>query len=494
MKSRLFASTVAALAFTATQASAITATITPALGPPSKSVTLKGTGFDASALVDVYFDTSDIALTVSNGAGVVNVTVPIPDSASPGPHWITLGERRTSGGAQVAYTVTVDWPQSGWGPSKRSFNPYENTITTANVSHLTRAWSAPLDGFGNSKPIVIFRNNIYVRDADQVIRAFSPDGELLWTATTPFSSFPDSLTPVVSLLGLVIFSDLNGNVIAYKHNCHANGATCAPSWSKNIGSAVAGGLTLRGSLVYAPAADGSIHVLNAATGAVQPTITVFGAGALTTWIAFGADGTGYVAQGTSMATTPNNVGSSSDDAYSGTLSAPAVGAHTAFVTETDNLLREVQLGWTTATGGSGCSLRTAPVFANGVVYAAGCTSLGAYDAGNGSALWTVTTPGASAGLAYANGVLFGCINNRVVAYAASYGGRLWTGGFCSAAPVIANGVLYTSYTDLSAYTLTGAQNSSLAVARPDISSLKPSTQRQVIPYGGVKQGIKAEDD
>jgi outer membrane protein assembly factor BamB len=171
-------------------------------------------------------------------------------------------------------------------------------------------------------------------------------------------------------------------------------------------------------MLYAPAADGNVHVLNPSTGAPGTSITPSLPGALTSWIAFGADGGGYVAQGTRMAKTPDT-----NISYSGTLSPPAVGADTAYVTETDSLVREVQFGWTTPLSGSGCSFKS-PVFANGVVYAAGCTSLGAYDAGTGGTLWTVTTSGSSQGLAYANGVLYGCISSRLVAYAASYGGKL----------------------------------------------------------------------
>src|SRR5436305_8752365 len=162
---------------------------------PTASVTITGTGFDPSASVDVFLDTTDVALAVSKATGGVSYTFQLPASTQPGTHWITLDELRTHAAAQAAINVTTSWPQSGWGPSKRSFNPYENTIDTSNVSQLVRVWSQPLDGFGNSKPPIFYGRNVYVRDADQVIRAFSDAGKLLWTATTPFSSFPDSLTP-----------------------------------------------------------------------------------------------------------------------------------------------------------------------------------------------------------------------------------------------------------------------------------------------------------
>jgi hypothetical protein len=465
----MFAAAAACVFVFAQPAGAVNAVVSPVNGPPSLSVTAKGTGFDPSTLIDVYFDTTEVKLATSKSTGGVTVTFPIPTDAQPGVHWVTLSERRTYAAAQASFNVFVNWAQTGFGPSKRSFNPYENTIGTNNVAQLTRLWSKPLDGYGNSKPPIVYENNVYVRDANQVVRAFSPAGKLLWTATTPFEAFPDALTPAAAV-GKVFFSDYNGNVIAYPYLCHTNGATCAPAWTTNIGSAVAGGLTLYNGLLYAPAADGYVHVLTPATGVPGTSIVASAGNALTTWIAFAADGGGYVAHGTAMATTVNNVGYGTDDNYSGTLSSPAVGSHTAYSTESDSLLREMQLSWTIPLGGSGCN--SPPAFAQGTVYAAGCTSLGAYDAGNGGTIWALTTPGSSYGLSYANGVLYGCISSRLVAYDASYGGRLWTGGWCSAAPVIANGVLYATTSDLSAYTLNGAQTT-VRMSRPDPHALRP---------------------
>jgi hypothetical protein len=456
---------------------AITASVAPKNGPPSTSVTASGHGFDASTLIDVYFDTTEVQLATSDSTGAVTAAFPIPTDAQPGIHWVTLSERRNYSAAQASFNVYVNWLQSGFGQRKRSYNPYENTINYNNVAQLAPLWSAGLDGFANSKPPIVYVNNVYVRDTSQVVRAFSPAGKLLWKATTPYSSFPDALTPAAAD-GKVIFSDFNGNVIAYPYLCHTNGATCTPSWTKNIGSAVGGGLTLRGDTLYAPAADGNVHLLNPKTGTPGTSILVSSTDALTTWIAFAANGGGFVGHGTHMAETLNNVGSSSDVNYSGTLSFPAVGAHTAYVTETDNFLREVQFGWADAVGGSGCYLQTPPVVVGGTVYAAGCNSVGAYDAATGSAFWTTSTLGPSAGLAYANGILYGCVNSRLIAYAASYGGNLWSGGYCSTAPVIANGILYATYADLTAYTVNGSQ-ASVKPQRPDPRKLRPQLGLQL---------------
>jgi hypothetical protein len=41
-------------------------TLSPAAGPPTTNLTVSGSGFVASAAVDIYFDTTNLALTVTN--------------------------------------------------------------------------------------------------------------------------------------------------------------------------------------------------------------------------------------------------------------------------------------------------------------------------------------------------------------------------------------------------------------------------------------------
>jgi archaellin len=471
------------LGLAATASAATTATLSPTSGTPTSTVTVTGTGFDASAAIDIYVDTTNIAITTSNASGAVSATVTMPASAQPGTHWVTLDEERTHAAAQASFVIDVQWPQSGFGPSKRSFNPYENTLSTGNVSQLVQAWSQPLDGFANSKPIIVYGNYIFLKDADQVIRAFSQAGKLEWSGSTPFEMFPDALAPA-AYNGKVYFADNNGNVVAYNYLCRTDGGACTPAWTTNIGAGVEGGITVENGLLYVPAADGSVHVLNPATGAPGTSIVVTTTGALSTWIAFPANGGGYVGYGERVAQTRTNTGGGSDVGYSGTVSQPVVGADQGSVTTMAATLQQLQFGWSAALSGTGCN--PTPAYADGVVFAAGCSSLGAYDAGSGGALWTISTSGGVQGLSVANGVLYACIGSQVVAYAASYGGRLWSGGHCSAAPVIVDGTMLVSYADVSAYTLSGADKTSRAgngTRRPDPRLLRPSRRLKRRAYG-----------
>ncbi len=53
-----------------TETAAPALTITPALGPPTTSMAISGSGFDPYAAVDIYFDAAELAVATTNGAGV----------------------------------------------------------------------------------------------------------------------------------------------------------------------------------------------------------------------------------------------------------------------------------------------------------------------------------------------------------------------------------------------------------------------------------------
>ncbi|MDT5105927.1 MAG: hypothetical protein QOI25_3440 [Mycobacterium sp.] len=460
------------LALASSASAATTATLSTTSGPPGALVTVHGTGFDASTEVDIFYDTTDLALASSSSSGAVSFTITLPTSAQPGTHWITLNETRTHAAAQAPFTVRTTWPQGGFGPSQRGFNPFENTITTDNVNQLTEAWATPVSSFGNAKPFIIYGGNLYVIDEDEHVHAYTAAGKLLWTATPAVASTVSQLSPA-GAGGLVYFADANGKVYAYNYVCRSDGGVCTPNWTTKIGTPAVG-VTYRNGVLYVPGQDGLIHVLNATTGVQRTSVDPLGSGALTSPVSIGDDGTLYVAEGTAAeAIFPSG---KSNLTYAGNVSPIVVGDDTAFMTTSDGYLQQM-FGWTTAVIGSGCDIP--PAYAYGVVYAAGCSGLGAYDAGTGSAIWTVSTASQPYGLSVANGVLYGCVGGRLTAYAASYGGHLWNGGTCSERPLVANGIVYDTTNNLTASTLTGARTTSMArrrARRPDPRRLRPSAR------------------
>jgi hypothetical protein len=463
-----------AMLFVAASAdAATTVSLAPSSGPPGAAVTVSGTGFDQNAAVDIFFGTADVGLATSNGSGTVSFKMAIPTTAQPGSNWITLDERRNHAAAQASYFVYTDWAQGGFGPSWRGYNPFENTINTGNVDELSEIWGQRLDGLGNSKSVVVYHNDVYVEDSNRVLRSFTLDGKLLWTAKAPGTGLLVPANPPAAGASKVFIGDPQGNVTAYSSACRSDGGRCTAAWTRNIGTPVTAALSLTpGLLLDVPAADGTVHVLNPGTGAPGTSVSGGSSGVVTAPVSFSPNGNLWIVQG--------------DYAFNGQFgffpNSPISGIavdtdNLGFVTESNGHLDSFGgNGWSTTLGGTGCT-PPMPVYANNVVYAAGCTSLGAYSAGTGAALWTITTSGPAAGLTVANGVLYACVGQTLSAYAASYGGRLWSGDYCAARPVIANGMLFTTGASLEAYSLTGALSTAAghrSARRPNPRQLRPT--------------------
>ena len=81
--------------------------VSPPAGPPNTSVTVSGTGFSASALVDIYFDTTDLCLAIAGGTGNIRCVIAIPKETQPQTHWISAVQRSTSTGAQKSFIVSA---------------------------------------------------------------------------------------------------------------------------------------------------------------------------------------------------------------------------------------------------------------------------------------------------------------------------------------------------------------------------------------------------
>ena len=68
----------------------LSVTATPDIGPPTGTIQVSGSGFPATAAVDIYFDTTDLALAVTNASGAFSgISLQVPGAAVPGTHWIS---------------------------------------------------------------------------------------------------------------------------------------------------------------------------------------------------------------------------------------------------------------------------------------------------------------------------------------------------------------------------------------------------------------------
>src|SRR4051794_21330765 len=116
--------------------------VTPANGHPKIAIQVSGTGFMANEAVDVYFDTTDKFLAVTDSTGKFAAhELDVPKDALPGTHWVSAVGRKTGDAVQVVFGVGTNWPQYGFEPQDRGRNPYENVIDASNVGTLDVAWS-----------------------------------------------------------------------------------------------------------------------------------------------------------------------------------------------------------------------------------------------------------------------------------------------------------------------------------------------------------------
>src|SRR4051812_34194366 len=88
---------------------ALSETVTPFVAPPTQPITVAATGFAATEGVDVFFDTTDIALAATDASGTLSIPTAVPGSAIPGTHWITLLGRRDGLAVQKSFTVHTPW-------------------------------------------------------------------------------------------------------------------------------------------------------------------------------------------------------------------------------------------------------------------------------------------------------------------------------------------------------------------------------------------------
>ena len=174
---------------TATSPSPFTVTLgvslTTTFGPPTTVVTVQGSGFGPNEGVDVFFDTSDVALFGTNANGNFgNVSVTVPASAVPGTHWISVEGRRTKTFAQASFLVRTDWPQRGFSKTRRGTNPYENVLSPTTVSGIDRDWAYATAGLVTSSPAVV-NGVVYVGSTDSQVHAIdAATGRLDWVFAT----------------------------------------------------------------------------------------------------------------------------------------------------------------------------------------------------------------------------------------------------------------------------------------------------------------------
>jgi len=438
-----------------------TVVVTPKSGPPTDRAAVRGTGFAADEAVDIYFDTTDLALAATGrGGSFSGIRLTIPASATPGTHWIT-GVGRTSGlVAQTSFIVRTDWPQFLSGPQHHGYNSTENILSPSTVAGLQLLWSTPVSASGSSP--VLANGIVYVTSEAHYLSAVEANtGRLLWTVPTGNSS--NTFYPTPAVANDLVYSGSNDGLYAF------DALTGQLIWKALPGSAVEA-VTVTNGIVYVDSGD--LDAFDAATG------TLLWSGAANATFSPPAVANGVV--------------------YEGSVdgSVRAFNAVTgALIWESEHTQGSIFGGATVANGivyvqsyqffyafnaANGQNVWSAPItldisstptIADGVVYEGPF----AFAAATGQPVWTAAFGEAISSAAVANGVVYlGQQNYNLYAYNAATGQTLWsaaTGGPVASSPIVANGRVYVVGGDgyLYAFGLPPAQ----PPVQPDPAALKP---------------------
>jgi len=397
-------------------------TLSTKTGPPTSRILVSGRGFKPNVGVDIFFDTKDKALVVTNGRGEFHdAGIHAPRSARPGQHWIAALERNDDKGAREPFLVTTDWPGWLFDSSMTGFNPYENVLNSANVSNLRLRWSfSPTKTY--AEPPVLAGGRIYVsfekvQGCCAVLYGMNAaSGKRLWR----FSS-GDCCFSGAAVAGDIVYVPSQRDVSHGGFLYALSGRTGTLIWKRKV----------RGVYVYNPTVSNGV--------VYQPSCGVSNVCSLSAW-----------------------------DAKSGTLrwrkevpgfslSSPAVSSASIFFTVglgSKGILYALEA----STGSLKWSLRfnrglSGLTVANGLVYVAELAEPGIIAAVNeetGAIVWSFPAGTNQSGPAIAEGLVYVGAAGTIYALNEADGTLAWQysmEGAQQSDPVVANGLLYVSSAD-----------------------------------------------
>jgi outer membrane protein assembly factor BamB len=408
------------------------------IGPPTSEILISGNGFERNVGVDIYFDTKDEALVVTNNEGEFHgAAIHAPREATPGEHWITALERNNDKGDQEPFAVNTNWPQFRFALDHDGVNPDENVLKPNNVAGLELKWSYPTNVVYSSP--AVSNGVVYAASWDYKIYALNANtGSELWSYN--IGSYASDSSPAVAN-GVVYVGSEDGYVYALKAS---NGDLV---WRVKTGSAVNSSPAVANEIVYVCSTD--VYAFNARTGATLWTypaacnfsspvvvngVVYIGSGDYNVYALDANSGTklwsyttgGFLNSSPAVADGRVFIGSEDYkvyalDAISGAnlwiyptayrvFSSPAVADGIVYVGSEDGYLYALNgatgsLVWKFSNGQG--QVYGSPAVANGVVYAA-TYSYYAVDARNGTQLWSYPNDGTNvvSSPAVANGAVY----------------------------------------------------------------------------------------
>jgi outer membrane protein assembly factor BamB len=470
-------------------------TLSKKTGPPTSQILVSGRGFEPNVGVDIYFDTKDEALIVTDAKGEFrNARAYAPRSARPGQHWVTALERNNDKGAQKPFLVQTNWRNFRFSPAREGANPYENVLDPHTIDGLVVRWTYDTkNSFTWGSPDVV-DGTAYVSTGFGLFALDAKTGVLRWKFPMPGSDLLTSNPAIANGMVYVGTQDLGVYAIdtetgklVWKSNC--DGAFCEVSGSP----AVVNGVVYFDNASQDREHDG-LYAVDAKTGkglwffnpncqfcpsssspAVANGVVYFGGGDYQIYAIDARTGTKlwsyatnfYVESSAAVANGVVYIGSDDKNLY-------------ALNASTGNKL------WSYATGGQ---IDSSPAVANGVVYITSYDqSLYALNAYTGALVWSYPI-GAYylSNASVANGVVYvgtGDLqppSGGVYAFNAATGALLWSyaaSSYVFPDPTIVNGMVYfDTYQDGIIYGFALADKADAeqeAVSgRPEFKALRP---------------------
>jgi outer membrane protein assembly factor BamB len=431
-----------------------TITLSPNSGPPTSKTGVSGQRFGQNEVVDIYFDTTDLALGVTDISGnFPAVTIKVPSSAMPALHWITAVGRHTGIAAQGRFIVQTNATMYHFLPTLRGVNPFENVLSPHTVGSIDLVWNYRTDNLACGSPAVV-NGIVYVGSWDGNMYALNAGtGAKVWSY--PTGSLVCSAPAVIN--GVVYFGDYSANLYAL------NASTGAKIWSYPTNSCgiFAGPIVVSGVLYQNTGCSGNFYAFDAATGAVKWEVNLDGAD--TGWTPAVWNGAVYVGNvsGNFYALDQNTGSTKWKHNYGGSLylgaSTVANGAVYFGTSSKTFFAVNATTGTTLWIYRAGGDLsNSAPAVVNGTVYFGTSDGVYALAGTTGQLKWKYMTTGGFPVTSVANGVVYSGSSpstgiNNFFALDANTGANLWNYASSGVTPVgsatIANGMVFATSDD-----------------------------------------------
>jgi outer membrane protein assembly factor BamB len=240
------------------------------VGPPTTIVQAQGYGFGVSETVTIDFDRAQVGIATADNTGKFVLRITVPRNALPGMHTVQATGQTSSLKAQALFLVRTDWSQLQFGSRHMSDNPYENVLSSSNVSRLTLDWSyTATGGYGGSSSSAAVVNGIVYIESDKLYALDAVTGALKWSYSTGDSI---ATSPAVA----------NGVIYMYSSNDCSNlvaldAITGTLKWSSSVGSIQSADCpfpSVSNGIVYV--VTDKLYALDTVTGALKWSFNVMG--------------------------------------------------------------------------------------------------------------------------------------------------------------------------------------------------------------------------